>query len=301
MHAEQQVSKSLRDELATIQSENRRLKRASLPPIPHSAVFGRTLADSNFKAEYAKVAAPADLMKLGSTLGRMLEAYCTEHKIPFDGDEGEQFFDELRAEMRAADSVPEAVQRMWTSFQALRGREFCFILNQVARNDVPERMGPAATLTRAINQLCVTAGVSGHAAVHPPNNMCFRGGGFDMKYRNFFVAGREFRQPAYLATSFSKETADAFIERAAESGAESCVRWIVKIDPERKCAHVNLVNKRVPGLPDEQEYLFAPYSAFKVTSATWNAGTVSNPHVVELLAAPDNKEEPEDLPLAPWS
>ena len=24
------------------------------------------------------------------------------------------------------------------------------------------------------------------------------------------------------------------------------------------------------------------------------------PHVVELLAAVDNKEEPEDLPLAPW-
>ena len=65
--------------------------------------------------------------------------------------------------------------------------------------------------------------------------------------------------------------------------------------------HVNLVRRRVPGLPDEQEYLFAPYSVFTVLSATWNAGTTAEPHVIELRAAVDNKEEPEDLPLAPWS
>ena len=65
--------------------------------------------------------------------------------------------------------------------------------------------------------------------------------------------------------------------------------------------HVNLVTKRVPGLPDEQEYLFAPYSAFTVLSVRWNAGTDASPHVIELLAAADNKEAAEDLPLAPWS
>ena len=75
----------------------------------------------------------------------------------------------------------------------------------------------------------------------------------------------------------------------------------MRIDPVRKCVHVNLVTKRVPGLPDEQEYLFAPYSAFTVLSARWNAGTVAAPHEIELLAAVDNREAPEDLPLAPWS
>ena len=68
-----------------------------------------------------------------------------------------------------------------------------------------------------------------------------------------------------------------------------------------KCRHVNLVTKRVPGLPDEQEYLFAPYSAFTALGATWNAGTAAEPHVIELEAAVDNQAEPEDLPLAPWS
>jgi hypothetical protein len=301
VQAERQVSENLREELATVRAENERLKRASLPPVPHSPVSGRTLATSNFKAAYAKASAPADLMDLGSTLGRMLEAYCIQHTIPFDGDEGAQFFSGLRDEMDGADTVSEAVQRMWTSFQTLRGREFCFILNQVARDDIQERMGPAATLTRAINELCVTAGVTGHSAVHPADNVCFRGGGFDMKYRSFFVEGREFRQPAYLATSFSEETANGFIERAAASGVDSCARWIVQIDPELKCAHVNLLTKRVPNLPDEKEYLFAPYSAFEVLSAAWNAGTAGDPHVIELRAAPDNKGVPEDLPLAPWS
>ena len=42
-------------------------------------------------------------------------------------------------------------------------------------------------------------------------------------------------------------------------------------------------------------------SAFTVTAATWGAGTDADPHVIEMLAAPDNKAAREDLPLAPWS
>ena len=38
-----------------------------------------------------------------------------------------------------------------------------------------------------------------------------------------------------------------------------------------------------------------------VLSARWRAGTTAEPHEIELLTAVDNKQEPEDLPLAPWS
>jgi hypothetical protein len=61
-----------------------------------------------------------------------------------------------------------------------------------------------------------------------------------------------------------------------------------------------LVQKRAGGLGDEWEYLFAPYSAFTVRDVRWNTGDTLNPHVIELDAAPDNKEVPEDVPLAPW-
>jgi hypothetical protein len=83
--------------------------------------------------------------------------------------------------------------------------------------------------------------------------MCFRGGGFEDRYRSFFVKGREFRQPAYFATSFSSAVADAFMARSAMA---SKVRWLVRIDAVRKCTHVNLVRKT--NVAGEEEYLFAP-------------------------------------------
>ena len=47
---------------------------------------------------------------------------------------------------------------------------------------------------------------------------------------------------------------------------------------------------------------FASHSVFTVLSARWRAGTTAaEPHEIELLAAVDNKQEPEGLPLAPWS
>ena len=102
---------------------------------------------------------------------------------------------------------------------------------------------------------------------------------------------------AFLATSFAEGVADSFIARVPAEFPK--VKWRIRIDPSRKCVHVNLVKKT--NVPGEEEYLFAPYSAFEVLSASWNAGTVAAPHEIELLAAVDNKEEPEDLPLAPWS
>ena len=113
---------------------------------------------------------------------------------------------------------------MWTSTLTLRGREFCFIINAAVRSDDAEIVDATAGLTRALNQLCVTFGRA--AVAHPPGNVCYRGGGFDERYRSFFAAGRQFRQPAYLATSFSQATADGFLAR---STMPSKVRWLVRI------------------------------------------------------------------------
>ena len=48
-------------------------------------------------------------------------------------------------------------------------------------------------------------------------------------------------------------------------------------------------------------FLFVQYSAFTVLSVAWGVGSIDHPHQIELLAAVDNKDEPEDLPLAAWS
>jgi hypothetical protein len=273
---------------------------AYMPPVPQSPLSGRTLVTSNFMAAYDSAEVPEGPMELGDILGELIRAYCAQEDIPWKG-EGQPFFRKMQKEAMAnaqelAAQIPEAAQRLWTSALTLRGREFCYILNKAVRGDLEELSEPTAQMTRAINQLCVTVGSGRQAAVHPPDNVCFRGGGFDDKYRMFFCQGRQFRQPAYLASSFSRAVAAAFLER---SSMASKVLWLVRIHPELKCAHVNLVKRT--NVPGEEEYLFAPYSAFTVISATWNAGTSADPHVIELQAAADNKLEPEDLPLAPWS
>ena len=275
----------------------------ALPPIPKSPMSGRTLANSKFKEAYGKAKAPTTEFILGQKLADVIQYYCRQHdpEIPYDDDEGQEYFELLTADMHADDSLEESVQRMWTSFRQLRGRELCYMLSLVVRDDPPDDVRPAAALTRAINRLCVTAGAgaTSRPAIHPPDNVCYRGGGFNDLYRDFFVAGREFRQPAFLATSFSEDIARKFIRMRGSAGGS--VLWVVRIHPVHKCAHVNLVTRRVPNLPDEQEYLFAPYSAFTVLNASWKAGTADDPHVIELAAAPDNRGPSEDLPLAPWS
>eukprot|EP01046_Picozoa_sp_COSAG06_P056221 COSAG06_NODE_10567_length_1657_cov_2.103338_2_plen_95_part_00 len=67
----------------------------------------------------------------------------------------------------------------------------------------------AALLSRAINEQCVSrrAASGGRGgATHPADDKCYRGGGFLDEHRGFFTPGKKFRQPAYLATSFSVRT-----------------------------------------------------------------------------------------------
>ena len=54
----------------------------------------------------------------------------------------------------------------------------------------------------------------------------------------------------------------------------------------------------------EEEFLFAPYSVFTIVTVTMPASgkpNASNPIVIVLQAAVDNREEPEDLPMSPWN
>jgi hypothetical protein len=222
-----------------------------MPPVPESEVSDRTLATSSFKEAYGNTEAPEGPMDLGAVLSDHIQAYCTKLTIPWK-QEGLPFLKKLQREaMRNMDDpIDEMMQRMWTSALRLRGKEFCFILNDALRGDNEELADSMAGLARGINKLCVAVPPR---PPFPPDGMCFRGGGFEDRYRSFFVKGREFRQPTYFATSFSSAVANGFIARSA---MVSKVRWLVRIDAVRKCTHVNLVRKT--NLAGEEEYLFAP-------------------------------------------
>ena len=49
----------------------------------------------------------------------------------------------------------------------------------------------------------------------------------------------------------------------------------------------------------EREFLFAPYSVFKLESVKWST-KLSTPHQLIVEASNDNREESEYLPLTPW-
>jgi hypothetical protein len=143
----------------------------------------------------------------------------------------------------------------------------------------------------------------------------YRGGGFDDSHRGFFSVGKQYRQPCFLATSFSRSKAEFFRSMAQQKGFQS-VLWVVHVDPAgeddvtKRCKHVNFVEHSL--VAGEKEYLFAAYSIFSVRKVSWGEGGA--PHLIEIDAASDNKPEAEGgagrwatpagsegLSLAPWS
>jgi hypothetical protein len=199
-------------------------------------------------------------------------------------------------------------------------KEFCSLLNAAIQSDHAELAPPAAALARGINAMCVE-GRGGAALPFPPGGITYRGGGFNDDHRGFFTEGKVFRQPFFLATSFSQATADRF-RRTQEAYGRQGIMWVVYTDPAgeqdltKRCKHVNFVKHSLivdgAGNPIEQEYLFAAYSIFTVRSVSWGVGGA--PHRIELDAASDNKVDAEggaerwatpvgseSLPNAPWA
>jgi len=117
------------------------------------------------------------------------------------------------------------------------------------------------------------------------------------QHQKFFRKGLKFRAPPVLPTSHTKSIAQRFA-RNSSPRLEKII-WTFKF-PDL-CSHVNCINRRAPGVPAEDEWLFAAYSAFEVLEAKWNAGTDRDPHEVELRVMPDNIDESEVLPCSPWA
>ena len=131
--------------------------------------------------------------------------------------------------------------------------------------------------------------------------MCWRGGGFNNDFQDFFVDEKYYRCPGFLATSFEKEVATRFLTMKAADGTATAL-WIVLLDArgtqaaEYRCMHASYVLKSHLGA--EKEFLFSPYSVFQVVATQWSSTNTS--HTIVLRAAIDNRIHPEDLPLAPW-
>ena len=178
------------------------------------------------------------------------------------------------------------------------------MLNEVLRRQGPlELLRHAVVVTRTINEKLVSRLEGTGVGDYPAKGVVFRGGGLPDEHRWFFQEGRKYRVPNFLATSFKENRAKQFLRG---TGPHPPVLWRVMVDekgkddPTRRCRHVSFLRKS--HVQSEKEFLFAPYSVFTVEKVAWSpAPSHTSPHTITLRAALDNIEEPEDLPLAPWS
>ena len=182
--------------------------------------------------------------------------------------------------------MPAAAQRLWTSAEVMvlappeHKRELSFIVNSLLRSDHSQAAPFLAVIARGVNTLLIQRRIDAHVIVFPPNGVVYRGGGLPNQHRQFFNAGKKYRVPGFLATSFSQQVADRFMTWADRRG-EPCVLWIVHVVPEgesseaRKCMHVNYVTRA--NVKDEDEYLFAPYVPFTVREVREGQGIPSKP------------------------
>ncbi len=283
-----------------------------------------TFAGSHFKREY-DVAGRVPVTHATQVLGSLVtfvHTYCHVHGLDSELEKvaAARFVEQLQravaghhghhaaAIAAVLGEVGATAELLWTSKQIFVGmnehaKEFCSLLNAAIRSDDERLMPSTASLVRAINALCV-AGRGGEArAEFPPNGRTFRGTAFDNVHRHFFMEGKKYRAPGFVATSFNETTAMGFAVRNGLDHGRPAVLWEVQVDPAgehdptRRCKHVNYVRNGLAG--DEKEYLFTAYSVFTVRRVEWSADA-ARLSCIELEAALDNSVEDEDLPLAPW-
>ena len=201
------------------------LEHDRLPrPTMMSPISGRvepvTLASSNFRREHALKESPKLLHELFSSIHSFITLMCVQYKLPAAA--GKDLFLRLQREsfenpQELLSEMQAAVTRIWTSTQKLQGAgvddafnvEFCCLLNRALRDDGADVMPHLVVIVRAISVLRIVRRESA-SLKFPPNAVSHRGGALPRQHHAFFTAGKKYRVPMYLATSFSEDKAYEF-------------------------------------------------------------------------------------------
>ena len=288
----------------------------ALPPSP-IPLRERTFANSNFKRFYVPSKAPIFQHDLLHSVNTVIKLYARRLNPTLDQETINQGVNEFMEKMQhdafsdndALENNVNAVgEYLWTSakkHKILNYMELCSILNAVIRDDIEEEIQAAVIVFRCINSGRVTRerALSIDEQSYPSDGETWRGGGFREEHRKFFrsIKGKKFRVPGFLATSNQQSVAAAFVHKYNTD--HPAAMWRVKFDkrgkkkPQYRVQHMSLVSNTL--VAGEYEYLFAPYSVFTLVSVKWS-DKLRKPHQFTILAAPDNREEDENLPLAPW-
>eukprot|EP00438_Fugacium_kawagutii_P019322 Skav202373 [mRNA] locus=scaffold1406:160285:161868:+ [translate_table: standard] len=189
-------------------------------------------------------------------------------------------------------SVFQLATFAWTLADEVDGHQLCSYINGIVREDSKERLKPLIPMVRAMNKFIVSRG---GAAEQDWPVITYRGPAMPCDQIHFFEGGKQYRCPMFLSTSFQKEVAMDFARMNGKKG-KAPVMFHVRYDKQLRCAHVKYL-KKVASIESEEEFLFPPYSTFTVTLPPRQDGKI---WIIEVAAQHDNKEAPEDLPLAVW-
>jgi len=273
----------------------------------------RTFATSNYKRIYERAKPAAFQHYLLGAVNNVLALYTARVNTKLSQDELENSVHEFMAKIQSdafknnaalQTDVGAVAEYLWTSENAhavVKGMELCSVLNAVIRDDVEEEIRAAAIIFRSINSRRVQR--NSQAGTFPPNGETWRGTQFKDRYKPFFdhMLNKKYRVPGFLATSSEKSIAAGFGYTSKHTRRRAI--WHVMFDergksqPEFRVRHMTFVSKTLT--PGEGEYLFAPYSVFVLVSIRWSVQR-DKPHALTILAACDNKQEDENLPLTPW-
>ena len=285
---------------------------------PFVGLEQRKFCSSNYKRCYAQAVAPVFQHDLLHAVHSTLKLFATRLNPALNPGELVVLLNDFmthiqeeafRHDRALKNDVAVVAEYLWTSSEkhaVVKDMELCSVLNAVIRDDIEEEVEAAVPIVRSINVRRVNrarAGGSVNLQSFPPNGQTWRGGGFRDQFRDFFtqLIGSKYRVPGFLATSVKKSVAMGFALAAPKN--HSCALWCIQFDPRGelnphyRVRHMTFVNKTL--IPGEGEYLFAPYSVFTLVSINWSANR-DKPHEFTILAARDNKNEDENLPLALW-
>ncbi len=187
-----------------------------------------TFGSSKYKRAYNRTFCPAahEAYQVLAAVTKIVAAWARQKNVS-DGAR-DKFLQLLRAEWILNEPIGKMAQKVWTSIHILDGLEFCSMFNSLVRGDFEyddELANEVARLAHAINSNVVTRGVVGvlpwpdgptaldekHKSTE--ENTTWRGGGFHGGFRAFFVPKMVYRVGGFLATSYKRETAEAFIGR----------------------------------------------------------------------------------------
>lgn len=274
----------------------------------------KTFLTSNYKRWYSRRHAQP-VPKVWTAAEAFLTAFYEAYRYGDAASRAGDFVQVLRAEVNntrgespeltrnITDDAAWLAARLWTSTSKcpLLGREYSSLLNQAIRDDI-------VTLAPHVVRIIATmAGfnVKDRQVMHglppvqwPADYVLFRGGRLPAQHRAWYEArvGEVVRINMNWATTKVRLKASEFMNRYSYPDTEPKVMYRVILDEVLLCDHVNCV-EALTLVGGEQEFLFPPYSAFKIRSVEAKAGYTQ----IEMDVQPNNRDVPEDVDLAPWA